>query len=105
MRLAALLLIFFAFAGCDESQWPDDVPRCIKDKVRNDDPLEVWRYTYQQQTVYLIVPDCCDQFTVVYSSSCDYLCAPSGGITGDGDGKCPEFSDEATHGELLWKAD
>lgn len=105
MRLTALLLILLAFAGCDESQWPDDVPRCIKGKVRNDDPLEVWRYTYQQQTVYVIVPDCCDQFTAVYSSSCDYLCAPSGGIAGSGDGKCPEFSDKATNGELLWKAD
>jgi len=31
------------------------------------------------------------------------LCAPSGGITGKGDGKCPDFNEKAGEGKLIWK--
>lgn len=104
MKLAAPFLLFICVA-CDLNQFPHDVPHCVEDKVRKDNSKEVWQYSYKNQAVYLIVPDCCDQFVQVYSSSCKYLCAPSGGIAGDGDGLCPQFLDEATGGVLLWKAD
>lgn len=67
------------------------------------DFVAIYRYTYQNQHVYLGVSDCCDRFNLLYDQTCRVLCAPSGGISGGGDGKCPAFSGEATEGTLLWK--
>jgi len=92
---------------CNPNDIPRDVPSCVKDLIRSKpaQPLEVWKYQYQSETVYLTVPDCCDQYFSVYTSQCVVICAPSGGITGSGDGKCPDFYKEAKEGELIWKAD
>jgi hypothetical protein len=55
--------------------------------------------------VFLVVPDCCDQYISVYSSECALICSPSGGFSGKGDGKCLDFYQEAKEGLLLWKSD
>lgn len=108
IRSVLVILVFGAgfLLGCDSPDLPDDVPRCVKRMVANEpQPKEVWRYQYQNQVVYLIVPDCCDQYTVVYSSDCDRICAPGGGFTGNGDGLCENFFQQATSGVLLWKSE
>jgi hypothetical protein len=105
--LVSVFLLLVALSGCDPNNIPRDVPSCVKDLIRNKttQPLQVWRYQFQNQTVYLTVPDCCDQYTSVYTAECTFFCAPIGGITGKGDGKCPTFNDEATDGIIIWKAD
>ena len=60
-----------------------------------DGPVRVEEYTYQGKTVYLFTAPCCDQFNVLYDSNCTMMCAPSGGFTGRGDGKCPDFDKTA----------
>ncbi len=41
------------------------------------------------QPVYLSMPPCCDLFTKLYDADGRFICAPSGGLTGQGDGRCP----------------
>lgn len=43
------------------------------------------------QLVYLHMALCCDQFNKAYDADGRYLCAPSGGFTGQGDGRCPAW--------------
>lgn len=92
--------------SCDRNNISIDVPACVENLIQKDpQPKEVWRYTYQDEPVFLVIPDCCDQYVSVYSSKCVLICSPGGGITGKGDGKCPDFYQEAKEGLLLWKAD
>ncbi len=56
---------------------------------------EISSYLYQGDTVYLFVPPCCDRFSELYTSTGSLICHPSGGITGKGDGQCPDFFKEA----------
>jgi hypothetical protein len=101
------LLSTIGLFQCNPNNIPRDLPSCVKDLIRSkpSQPLEVWQYQYQNETVYLTIPDCCDQYVSVYSSQCVMICAPSGGITGRGDGKCPDFYKDANQGELIWKAE
>ena len=47
------------------------------------------KYLFQGNPLWLIPSPCCDQFNYLYTATGTALCAPSGGITGGGDGKCP----------------
>ncbi|HRG07117.1 MAG TPA: hypothetical protein PLJ08_00960 [Cyclobacteriaceae bacterium] len=104
--MRALSLIFFAllFANMTCEDIDIDAPACVKKLIKDDpQPVEVWRYQFEDQTVYLVVGDCCDQYNSVYDSNCNLICHASGGITGNGDGRCPEFFDTATDGLMIWK--
>ena len=86
------------------------IPPCISEKIeaikqlpRYNPPATVYRYSYKSQYVYLFSSNCCDQYNYLYDKNCTIICAPSGGITGKGDGKCPDFNTEATGQTLIWK--
>lgn len=86
------------------------VPLCIEQKITDikkqakwNPPATVNEYMYNGKTVYLFSSDCCDQYNMVYDSQCNYVCAPSGGITGKGDSKCPDFNAAAKLVRLVWK--
>ncbi|HZH65499.1 MAG TPA: hypothetical protein VEY10_11470 [Flavisolibacter sp.] len=88
------------------------VPSCIQQKIDSikvqpkwNPPATVYQYTYQGKTVYFFSADCCDQYNTVYDESCNYVCAPSGGFAGRGDGKCSDFAQEAKEIKLVWKDD
>jgi hypothetical protein len=66
-------------------------------------PAEIHEYKLQNKLFYAISADCCDRFTTVVDANCNYVCAPSGGFTGRGDGKCPDFFNNAKHVQLAWK--
>ena len=66
-------------------------------------PELVASYTYQGRLVYYVSPRCCDQYSVLYDSTGTELCAPDGGITGRGDGRCPEFIGQRTNEKVLWR--
>lgn len=65
-------------------------------------PASVWRYQYKGVVVYYIPPKCCDVPSDLYTEDGRLLCSPDGGLTGRGDGKCPDFFDTRTEGELVW---
>jgi hypothetical protein len=75
----------------------------LKAQPKANPAYEVWEYKYQGQQVYLVTADCCDQYTTVYDTCLNVLCAPSGGFTGRGDGRCPDFNEKATDKKLVWR--
>jgi hypothetical protein len=68
-----------------------------------DPPQSIWRYEYKGQTVYYVPPQCCDQYSTLYDANGIRICAPDGGITGLGDGKCPDFFQERKDEKLIWQ--
>ena len=76
----------------------DSLPLCIRKLLdeKNKEtppnpPVKMEEYFYNDKPVYLITAQCCDFFNAVYDQNCTIICAPSGGITGKGDGKCEDF--------------
>lgn len=53
-------------------------------------PPSIWKIAYKGKPAYLFISPCCDQFNYLYDSDGTRLCAPSGGISGGGDGSCPD---------------
>lgn len=107
MKNILTLAISLILLSCNKDVITTDVcPSCFKAIIKRlNPPLEIWSYNYNNQIVYLAIADCCDQYDQVYAADCAILCAPSGGITGKGDGKCPNFDEQATDGKLIWKAE
>jgi len=66
-------------------------------------PIQILRYRYRNQVVYYETAPCCDQFTTLYDSRGRVLCKPDGGLTGKGDGNCPDFTKERTEERLVWQ--
>lgn len=86
------------------------VPACILQKIdtlkaqpKSNPPAKVEEYVYNGKTVYLFNSPCCDQYHLLYSDACEVVCAPSGGITGGGDGRCKDFSDKAVFIRTVWQ--
>ena len=93
-----------------QKQNGSDIPNCIQQKIiqikaqpKWNPPAEVHEYVYNDKKVYLFSSDCCDQYNTLVDGECNYICAPSGGITGKGDMKCTDFSEKAKHVRLVWK--
>jgi hypothetical protein len=71
-------------------------------KLNNDKSAFVYRYeNHGEEPVYLLSPGCCDMFTELYDENCNYICAPSGGFTGKGDGKCKDL--DLQNELVIWK--
>lgn len=89
-----------------------EIPVCIQQKIDSIKKLPVWNppasielYEYNQQKIYVVSADCCDFFTTAYDQNCSYVCAPSGGFTGKGDGLCKDFNSNAKLIKVIWKDD
>jgi hypothetical protein len=104
----ALLSAIMIQGSCEKSD--EGTPPCINQKitamqqapVRNP-PGSVWQYLYNGQTVYYIPADCCDQYSELYDSKCNLICAPDGGLVGNGDGRCPDFVANRSNEQLIWQ--
>ena len=60
------------------------------------------RCTYNNQVVYYMISECCDKFNYLYSEDHQIICAPDGGFTGKGDGKCEDFSFGKNKCKVIW---
>lgn len=107
----ALTVISLTALHCSKhNQGGKNTPVCIEQKINDiksqpkwNPPAEVNEYEYEGKKVYLFSSNCCDQYNVVYDKNCTPICAPSGGFSGGGDGKCKEFFKQAKHIRLVWK--
>ncbi len=107
--LFSILLPLFLIS-CAPSTSPDGNPRWVqkliatyqKDTVGNP-PQSIWQYEYKDQTVYYVPPQCCDQFSKLYDANGKVICAPDGGFTGRGDGKCSDFFQVRKNEKLIWQ--
>lgn len=65
-------------------------------------PAKIYRYTYNDQEVYYLTGRCCDIPSKLYDAQGKVLCEPDGGITGRGDGRCPDFFEKRQNETLIW---
>ena len=86
------------------------IPPCIQHRIDSlkqlptlNPPAQVDEYDYNGEKVYGFSLGCCDMFYEVYNANCEYVCAPSGGFTGRGDGRCPDFNQNAKLIRVVWK--
>jgi hypothetical protein len=111
MRLLFLFLVFVVLTSEEcADKTSGGIPKCIQAKIDSiksvpkwNPPAEVNEYSYQGKRVFLFSSDCCDFFNPLFDSNCNYICSPSGGITGKGDMQCTEFSKDAKFVKLVWK--
>src|SRR4030095_4118966 len=100
-----LLLSAFVFLNASKSCKDDDsVPSCIQQmikeyqsKPKQNPPAEIYQYDYNGKKVYYVKAPCCDQLNMLYDAECNIICHPDGGLTGKGDGKCPDFNSLKTN--------
>jgi hypothetical protein len=104
-----VIAIMLVLAGCQAATpsanpaWVDQLIQHFESNSVTNPPLSIWRYDYKGQTVYFVPAYCCDIYSILYDANGTMLCAPDGGFTGDGDGKCPDFFDERSNGQLVWQ--
>lgn len=107
--LLLLILLPVSLIGCTQSAannnpgWVNNLVTTFqKDPVGNP-PQSIWQYEFKGQVVYYVPAQCCDQFSTLYDAAGDVICAPDGGFTGHGDGKCPDFFQLRTNEKLTWQ--
>ncbi|MCF0055011.1 DUF6970 domain-containing protein [Dyadobacter sp. CY356] len=112
-NILSIILFTFCVTGCENKEVEKiNAPDCIverintikKETVRNP-PAKVFSMTYNGSTVYYIPPSCCDAFSELLDENCNLLCSPDGGITGGGDGRCPDFRKNISNEKLVWSDD
>ncbi len=99
----------FLQSGCRKTKPDGSVSPCLRDMIKKiraepvrNPPAQVWKWEADGKTYYYVTADCCDQFNYLYDENCRIVCAPSGGFTGRGDGKCPDFKGEIKK-TLIWR--
>lgn len=97
-------------AGENTKPVNDSISACVqkliddsKKETPPNEPIQIDEYLYKGKKVYFFTAQCCDQFNDLYDDSCRRICAPSGGFTGRGDGKCTDFDSTAKYVKLIWK--
>ncbi len=108
-----LIMVSFILAlfSCNDKECDKEIPPCIEklinelksDPVRNP-PGQVWEWDTDEGIYYYITSDCCDQWNYLYDDQCNIVCAPDGGISGMGDGKCLDIGDNIVK-SLIWSDD
>jgi len=110
--LFALLFGAIIFTGCStineaeafsDLNWLNVLTEKMQNEPVGNPPQSVWKYDYKSATVFYVPPQCCDQFSVLYSADGVVLGFPDGGITGTGDGRFPDFFTVRTNEFLVWK--
>jgi hypothetical protein len=108
LRYTLLILILF-LSSCLQTtepeypEWVDQLITQFKSEPVGNPPQSIWRYEYKEQIVYYVPPQCCDQFSLLYDSEGNVICAPDGGISGTGDGRCSDFFSERKNEKLIWR--
>jgi hypothetical protein len=104
----AFFVMLAAVAGCSRTA-DEDVPLFVDQLIsefeagpEKNPPGSVWRYEFKGNVVFYVPPSCCDIPGELYDNGGNFICSPDGGITGDGNGKCPDFFSERTEAYLVW---
>jgi uncharacterized protein DUF6970 len=66
-------------------------------------PVSITRYEYKSDVVYFVPPRCCDIWSDLYRADGTTLCHPNGGLTGNGDERCPDFFAEGKNPQIIWQ--
>lgn len=110
--LLPTLFSIMLLTSCQKAEIPKYTPICIiqeidiikSEDVRNP-ATSIWQYEYNGEMVYYITSYCCDIESQLFDGECNQICSPDGGLTGTGDGKCPDFFSNRKNEKLVWKDD
>lgn len=112
-KMRTLIVLFigmiFICGGCkkDSSLGNNaEIPKCIQQKIEDQQTKclkKVVYYRFKAKNVYLFNrQECPDAYYNLYDKNCKKVCAPMGGISGKGDGKCSDFQEKATKKRTVW---
>ena len=83
--------------------WLTALIRDLESQPRANPPAFIARYHYKGETVYFQPQRCCDVPSSVFTSNGTVMCHPDGGITGAGDGRCPDFFAVRKNEKVIWR--
>ena len=92
-----------ATANAMGAPWLNELIQQLQEEKPANPPAKIYRYTYNDQEVYYLTSRCCDVPSKLYDMYGNVLCEPDGGITGRGDGRCPDFFEERKDETLIWE--
>lgn len=95
-----------AAAPATPSEWPAWLRQRVAEHQRlpvANPPREIWAGQHAGQPTYYEPPTCCDIPGTLYDAQGRRLCLPTGGITGRGDGRCPDADLDALQQRLVWR--
>lgn len=90
-------------ADVDAPPWLEATIGEISSEPVSNPPTEIWRYSYDDDVVYYRPARCCDIPSTVWDAEGAIVCHPDGGITGAGDGACPDFAAQRSNEHLVWR--
>ncbi|MFD2514012.1 DUF6970 domain-containing protein [Pontibacter locisalis] len=92
-----------ATASDQSAPWLKKLILELEEQKPANPPAKIHRYTYKGQEVYYLTGRCCDVPSKLYDKHGNILCEPDGGITGRGDGRCPDFFEKRQNETLIWE--
>jgi hypothetical protein len=110
-RVVLMTALAVALAGCtNNAESDEEVPVWVTEMIRQMERAEVTnppsylaRYEYAGATVYYVPPHCCDVASSLYDESGTLICGPDGGLSGRGDGRCPDFFAARRNEKIIWR--
>jgi hypothetical protein len=107
---ASVVLLLLSAGACGHPNAPDQVPAWLTSVIREleaqpvaNPPAFIARYEYEREVVYYLPARCCDIWSNLYRVDGTIRCHPDGGLTGHGDGRCPDFSTARTNEQIIWR--
>ena len=82
--------------------WLTELIRKLESAPVADPPASITEYEYKGSTVYFLPQRCCDIWSELYDSEGNLVGHPDGGITGQGDGRVPDFFEERKNERRIW---
>lgn len=109
MLRRAIVSALAAVAGC--APLADEAPPAfvahlivqMEEAPVSNPPASIWQYRYRQRKVFYVPPVCCDVPSTLYDADGNRLCSPDGGLTGRGDGRCPDFFETRSDELRVWR--
>ena len=103
-------MLTLAFVSCGGSptdteslpDWLVELIEQMESEPAANPPASLARWEYASGVFYYLSPRCCDAFSNLYDSVGTLICHPDGGITGQGDGRCPAIGARLSE-EIVWR--
>jgi len=111
--LLSWLLLLGGATSCS-SYLEDAAPTCpgdfsatlteqLRQKPKQTPAAEITQYTYQNRTVYLVTGGPATNYSYLFDTCGNVICAAVGGPANNGDGRCADFAATATNPVLIWR--
>lgn len=83
--------------------WMEKLIAQLSAEPQSNPPQRIIQFEYHGNVVFYQPPVCCDRPSTLYAEDGSVLCSPDGGLTGRGDGRCPDFHAQKSNESLIWQ--